>query len=298
MRFSLWLYPYGRWGGIEAMGDAAKRAEALGFAGVSVSDHVICTTGPESDGVTAVWHDWSVLATYLATRTQRLRIMASLVVPYRPLLVQAKQIATLDVLSGGRFVLAAAVGWLEREFAITDEYLRAMKAVWSQDETEFEGRYVSFRDIVFEPRCAQDPHVPIWIAGGRGPEPLRRLVELGDGWMPMGSDPASELRDTIERVKERVAARGRDPEALTFRYTIGVGAAEEALARLSSSAAVGAPSTIGREDVTSGQVAQAIQEYERAGFNELAINFAGASAAEVTDRLEWFAAEVMPQVAR
>jgi probable F420-dependent oxidoreductase len=309
MRFSLWLYPYGRWGGLEAMGDAAARAEALGFAGVSVSDHVICTTGPESDGVTPVWPDWSVLATYLATRTEQLRIMASLVVPYRPALVQAKQIATIDALSGGRFIFAAAVGWLEREFAmlgvpfrergaITDEYLRAMKALWSQDQPEFEGRYVRFRDIVFEPRCAQDPHVPIWIAGGSGPGPLRRLVELGDGWMPMGSDSASTLRDTIARVKERVAERGRDPEALTFRYTIGVGAAEEALARLSSSAAVGAPSTIGRADVTAEQVAEAIDDYEGAGFNELAINFAGASRSEVMERLEWFAGAVMPLVAR
>jgi probable F420-dependent oxidoreductase len=308
MRFSLWLYPYGRWGGIEAMGDAAARAEALGFAGVSVSDHVICTTGPESDGVTAVWHDWSVLATYLAIRTERLSILTSLVVPYRPVLVTAKQIATIDVLSGGRFILAAAVGWLKREFAmlgvsfhergaITDEYLRAMKVLWADDEPVFEGRYVQFRDLVFEPRCAQRPHVPIWIAGGAGPGPLARLVELGDGWMPMGSDPGGKLRDTIARVKERVAERGRDPGALTFRYTIGVGAEEEALARISSSISVTSPSTIGRDDVTPDQVAEAIRDYERVGFNELAINFAGTSKAQISERLEWFGAEVMPLVA-
>ena len=61
LNFSLWLWPYDRWGGIEAMGDAARHAEEIGFASVSLSDHTICTTGPESAGVTGVWPDWSVL---------------------------------------------------------------------------------------------------------------------------------------------------------------------------------------------------------------------------------------------
>ena len=97
MNFSLWLWPYGRWGGLEAMGRATRRAEALGFASVSVSDHTITTTGPESAGMGDCWPDWSVLSAYLATQTSTMRILTSLVIPYRPVFPTAKQIATIDL---------------------------------------------------------------------------------------------------------------------------------------------------------------------------------------------------------
>lgn len=304
MRFSLWLYPYGRWGGIEPMGDAAARAEELGFASVSISDHVVCTTGPESEGVTPVWHDWSVLAAYLATRTNRIRVVTSLVVPYRPVLTAAKQIATLDVLSRGRFTLAAAVGWLKPEFemlgvpyrrrgAITDEYLRAMRALWTQERPSFEGRYVSFSDLIFEPRCVQRPHVPIWIAGGSGEGPIRRLLELGEGWMPMGGDLDRELPETIARIRDGAEGRGRDPDAITFRFTIGIGEAEAELARISRSISVDDPSTVAPGG-SPNEIAEGVARFQAAGFTELAINFAGGSASEVMERLEWFGSDVMP----
>ncbi|MGH2991792.1 MAG: TIGR03619 family F420-dependent LLM class oxidoreductase [Solirubrobacterales bacterium] len=286
------------------MADAARLAEELGFANVSVSDHIICPVGPEAAGVTPVWHDWSVLSTYLALKTTRIRILACLVVPYRPVLPTAKQIATIDVVSGGRFTLAAAIGWLRQEFEllgvpreqrgeITDEYLRAMKVLWTEDEPTFAGRHVSFSNVVFEPKCLQTPHVPIWVAGGTAPGPQRRLLELGDGWMPMGGDLDKELRATIVRIKEGLSARGRDPDSATFRYTIGIGRAEPALASISQSISVPDPSTIGL-DGSAGEVAEAVARYEEAGFNELAINFSGQSAGEVTEQLGWFGSEVMP----
>jgi probable F420-dependent oxidoreductase len=306
VNFSLWLWPYGRWGGLEPMAEATRSAEALGFASVSVSDHTICTTGPESDGVGSVWPDWSVLTAYLATQTTSIRLLTSLVVPYRPVFPTAKQIATLDHLSSGRFTLAAAVGWLEREFemlrvpyhergSITSEYLRAMKALWTEDEPEFHGTHINFQDIVFEPKCVQQPHVPIWIAGGSGRGPIERLLELGDGWMPMGGDSGNELRDTIARIKEQAADRGRDPDALSFRYTIGVGEVNASLASISKSIAVGDPAALGDTSSPDG-VASEIKRFEAAGFTELAINFPGDSAAEVMEQLDWFGAEVMPLV--
>jgi probable F420-dependent oxidoreductase len=304
VKFSLWLWPYDRWRGLDAMALAARRAEKLGFANVSVSDHTICTTGPESDGVTHVWPDWSVLSAYLATQTTTIRLLTTLVVPYRPVFPTAKQIATLDQLSDGRFTLAAAVGWLEPEFemlgvpyhergSITTEYLRAMKILWTEDKPRFEGRHVSFRDIVFEPKCKQQPHVPIWIAGGSGPGPVERLLELGDGWMPMGGDTGNELRDTIARIKEEVAARGRDPEAIDFRYTIGVGEVNAALASISKSISVDDPAALGH-DGSPEAVAAEIKRFEDAGFTELAINFSGESAPEAMEQLDWFGDEVMP----
>jgi probable F420-dependent oxidoreductase len=303
VNFSLWLWPYGRWGGLEAMGRATRRAEELGFTGVSVSDHTIRTTGPESSGMGDDWPDWSVLSAYLATQTTTIRILASLVIPYRPVLPTAKQIATIDVLARGRFTLAAAVGWLRPEFemlgvdyeqrgAITDEYLRAMSALWTEDEPAFSGRHVRFSDIVFEPKCAQQPHVPIWVAGGSGRGPVERLLALGDGWMPMGGDTGTELRDTIARIKERAAARGRDPEAITYRYTIGVGSVNAALASISRSISVGDPAALGPDGTPEG-VAAEIARFAAAGFTELAINFSGESGPEVMEQLEWFGQEVM-----
>jgi probable F420-dependent oxidoreductase len=303
VNFSLWLWPYGRWGDLTAMARATQRAEELGFAGVSVSDHTVPTTGSESAGLGDLWPDWSVLSAYLATQTSSIRILTSLVVPYRPVLPTAKQIATIDQLSGGRFTLAAAVGWLRPEFemlgvdftkrgAITDEYLRAMKILWTEDEPRFHGEHVRFSDLVFEPKCAQDPHVPIWIAGGSGRGPIGRLLELGDGWMPMGGDTGTELRDTIADLKERASERGRDPEALTFRYTIGIGEVNAALASISKSIDVGDPAALSG-DGSPDAVAAEIQRLGDAGFTELAINFSGESAAEVMDQLDWFGAEVM-----
>jgi len=286
------------------MGRYLRRAEALGFESVSVSDHTIATTGPESDGVTDMWPDWSVLSTYLALQTTRLRILTSLVVPYRPVLPMAKQIATIDVISEGRFTLAAAVGWLEPEFemlgvdfrrrgAITDEYLQAMKILWTEDEPSFTGRHVSFRDIVFEPKCVQKPHVPIWVAGGAGEGPIRRLLNHGDGWMPMGGGLDQGLVDTVQRVKEQVAAKGRDSNAITFRYTIGIGKPNAALASISKSISVDDPAAVAPSE-TPEDVAAEIDAFARAGFNELAINFPGESAREVMEQLEWFGSEVMP----
>ena len=306
MNFSLWLWPYGRWESFDAMARATRRAEELGFASVSVSDHTIATTGPESGGVGDQWPDWSVLSAFLATQTHSIRILTSLVVPYRPVLPTAKQIATIDVLSGGRFILAAAVGWLRPEFemlgvnyekrgAITDEYLRAMQVLWTEDKPAFSGEHVHFKDIVFEPKCAQTPHVPIWVAGGSGRGPIERLLELGDGWMPMGGDTGNELRDTIARVRERAAERGRDPDAITFRYTIGVGEVNAALASLSKSISVGDPAAVG-QDGSPEAVAAEIARFEAAGFTELAINFSGESGSEVMEQLDWFGAEVMPRL--
>ena len=304
MNFSLWLWPYDRWGGLEAMGRATRRAEEIGFAGVSVSDHTVSTTGQESAGLGTYWPDWSVVSAYLATQTSTIRILASLVIPYRPVLPTAKQIATIDALSSGRFTLAAAVGWLRPEFrmlgvdyeqrgAITDEYLRAMKVLWTEGEPAFSGRHVQFSDIVFEPKCAQDPHVPIWVAGGSGRGPIERLLELGEGWMPMGGDTGNELRDTVARIKEQAVGRGRDPEAITFRYTIGVGKVNAALASISKSISVGDPAALGA-DGSPEAVAGEIARFEAGGFTELAINFSGESASEVMEQLDWFGEAVMP----
>lgn len=308
MRFSLWLYPYGRWGSLDAMGKAAVRAEQLGFSSISISDHIVCPTGPEREGVTPVWHDFFVLSTYIAGRTTRIRLVGCLVLPYRRLLPMAKQIASVDVASGGRFTLVACVGWLKQEFEmlgvpyeergdITDEYLQAMKVLWTSPNPEFSGKYCRFHDIVFEPKCMQEPHVPIWI-GGAGPRALRRVVGIGNGWMPMGDDPALVLAATIGEIKERAEAQGRDPGTLDFRYTLGIGEAESALRTISHSIGVDEPARAQINNSSSAEeVAETIDQFKKAGFTELCLSFAWTSPQEYMERIEWFASRVMPSFA-
>jgi len=290
------------------MSRGARRAEELGFSSISISDHIICPTGPDAAGVTPVWHDFFVLTTHIADRTEHIRLVGSLVLPYRRLLPMAKQIASVDVVSGGRFTLVACVGWLQHEFnllgvpyhergAITDEYLRAMKILWTEDAPRFGGKYCRFSDIVFEPKCVQHPHVPIWI-GGSGRRAIERLLELGDGWMPMGDESIDALRIAVDEIKERAEARGRGAAAREFRYTLAVGEGESALRSISHSIHVDEPPVATmRNPESADEAAETIGRFKAAGFTELCISFAWNSASDYLERMEWFATRVMPLVA-
>jgi probable F420-dependent oxidoreductase len=306
LRFSVWLWPYGRWGGVET----------LGFDSITVSDHTVAPAGGEGRALGSAWPDWSVLSTQLALATTRLRVVACVVVPYRHPVVTAKQIATIDAVSRGRFTLAACVGWWRREFDmlgvpyeqrgdITDDYLEAMRALWTDERPRFSSPHVSFDGIVFEPKGVQRPHVPIWIAGGAGRRSLQRVLRYGDGWMPMGDDRPAALASVIASIKSGAAGLGRDPAGLTFRYTIGLGDSEPALGALSEAIAradggvLGAdPSAPVRLPREPEAAVEAIARYAAAGFTELAINPAGRDRAECMDRLAWFAEAVMPTCVR
>lgn len=290
------------------MARGARRAEELGFDSISISDHVVCPTGPDGAGVTPVWHDFFVLCTYIAGCTSRMRLVGCLVLPYRRLLPMAKQIASVDIASGGRFTLVACVGWLRQEFEmlgvpfeergdITDEYLRAMKILWTEERPRFEGSYCRFSNIIFEPKCLQKPHVPIWI-GGAGRRALDRLLQVGDGWMPMGGDLTDDLRATVDGIKERAVASGRDPDVLEFRYTLAIGEPEKALRSISRSIDVDEPAiALLRSPDSAEDVAEAIGRYKEAGFTELCLSFAWEAPSEYLERIEWFASRVMPLVA-
>lgn len=172
----------------------ARKADELGYEWLTVPEHIVMpkemgeTMGPRYPEALSA-------AAVLAGATTRIKILTYiLVLPYRNPVLLAKQIATLDFLSGGRITLGTAAGHMEREFdilqvpfaergALTDEYLRAMKELWTSDEPSFQGRYVQFEEILFEPKPAQKPHPPILIGGNSKPA-MRRAATLGDGWLP------------------------------------------------------------------------------------------------------------------
>jgi probable F420-dependent oxidoreductase len=176
------------------------RAEALGLDAVFVPDHILAKPAT-TQHYGGHWPDPFSLLAYLAGRTQRVRLGASVIVlPYRSALVTAKAAATVDQASRGRFIFGVGVGWDEAEFVdlrlpfhergrLSDDYIRAIKAAWAADVPEYRGSYVSFSGATFSPRPAQRPHPPIWVGGAPGAvssPAVRRCAELGDAWHPLG----------------------------------------------------------------------------------------------------------------
>lgn len=303
MHFSIPLFPYDRWGGVEPIVKAAQQAEAMGFFGVTFPEHIIMPVRPDVPPVSVVWYDNFVLAAHIATLTRRLRLIFNvMVVPYRPPVQTAKMVSTLDAVSNGRLIVGVGAGWLRGEFrtlgvphaergTITDEYLRAMKALWTQEKPAFAGKYVSFANIAFLPKCVQQPHVPLWI-GGSGPRPLARVVELGDGWAPMVGELPALQRD-IATIKDKVRAAGRDPTRLEFSFSIAFGERDESSERARTHASRGAAEQrpLAR---APGEVVDLVGQHREAGFTHLGLSFNWETPADYLKQLEWFAAKVMP----
>src|SRR6202048_600589 len=211
----------------------AAAAEAAGFDGFGFTDHPAPTQRwLESGGHDAV--DPFVAMGFAAAHTTTLRLIPNVVVlPYRNPFVVAKSGATLDLLSGGRFTLAVGVGYLKREFAalgvdleqradLFDEALDVIRAIWTTDDVNFDGKHFSARGITAHPRPVSDPHPPIWIGGNTGAA-RRRVALKGDGWCPFPApaalaqtartasiDSLESLATGIDDLRRRIDDAGRD----------------------------------------------------------------------------------------
>src|SRR5579883_1021862 len=225
----------------------AQRAEALGYEYLGVADHLIVPrqTGVRypytADGIwpgapTGECFDCIATLAFLAGCTQRLKLLTSVaVVPHRPAVLAAKLFMTADVLSGGRVIAGVGSGWMREEFealgtppydergAVTDEYLAAWHTLWNDAHPTLDGKYAKFADVVFAPKPASKPHLPIWV-GGESPPALRRTVKFGDAWYPVSNNQSIRL-NTPERLHagieglHRVAAKaGRDPVSIDIGY--------------------------------------------------------------------------------
>jgi probable F420-dependent oxidoreductase len=211
----------------DAAARLARAAEAAGFESLWVADHVVLPDPPVPGRPMPPdmrLLDPIVSLSFLAAHTTRILLATGVIIlPQRQAVVLAKQLASLDVLSNGRLVFGLGVGWCEPEmravgvpFAergrIADEYLAAMRAVWTQPKPAYRGRYVSFESVQAMPRPVQTP-IPI-VVGGRTPPAFRRAVTQGQGWYGFGLDvPTTEtlvgaLRDAAKR-HSRPAELGR-----------------------------------------------------------------------------------------
>jgi len=205
----------------------AKRAEQLGYDMIGIPEHLII---PREHVELSGPHYFHAAAAqgYVAGATERIRINSSLtILPLQHPIVMAKAYATIDWLSSGRITVTFGVGWLEREFdllgvpfhergSISEEYLAAIIELWTQDSPCFEGKYVSFKEVAFEPKPFQKPHLPIWM-GGDADVVLKRAARYASGWIPFLTKP-QDLPARIDFIKSQPEFKGGP-----FEVCYGVG---------------------------------------------------------------------------
>ena len=232
-----------------AIRDWAQAVEGLGYDHILVFDYILGagrTTRPNWRGnyhSGDPFHEVFVLYGYLAAVTSRVELVTGvLVLPQRQTALVAKQAATLDLLSGGRFRLGVGVGWNDVEFeglnedfgtrgARIEEQIAALRALWSDTAITFKGRWHTIRDAGINPLPVRRA-IPIWIGGMTEPA-LKRTGRLGDGWLPLHA-PDDEARAMLERLHDYAREAGRDPAAigvephLNLRQVGEAGAAEYA----------------------------------------------------------------------
>ena len=213
----------------------ARKAEELGFESIWYAEHPAVPVHSDSPfpatGGEIPWTYSHFTDPYIAlarasgaTATIKLGTGITLVPERNPLLL-AKEIASLDRFSGGRFIFGIGTGWLREETEIfggdfdhrwtqTREALEVMKELWTKDEAEYHGRYYDFPPVRSFPKPIQDPHPPI-VIGGMARNVLRRIVTHADGWLPNRITPA-ELEQSRARIDAMAAEVGRDPKSITI----------------------------------------------------------------------------------
>ena len=312
MEYGFYLPNSGAGAEPDALADIAKQGDRLGFYCMVMPDHIlqpnqvdstypysltgdILAAGQSGDGE---WPEQITTLAYLAGVTERIRLVTSvMIIPYRNPILTAKMLSTLDMLSKGRLILGAGVGWMEEEFelldappfaergAVTNEYLRAFIELWTKDNPKFEGKYVNFSDITFLPKPVQKPYPPIWI-GGQSKPAIRRAAQIGDCWHPVGAIPAAplepeELAENLVLLRNYADKAGRDPSTIQVSVK----------APLYDSGDSSGPRR--RFTGSADAVRQDVQTYSDVGVTHLIFDFRTGEPKQTEARMARFADEVM-----
>jgi probable F420-dependent oxidoreductase len=229
---------------------------------------------------------------FVAARTRRVRLGTSvLVLPYHNPVRLAKAAATLDVLSGGRLIMGVGVGLIEKEIramgspyaergAFTDESIAVMRALWTQDEPKFDGKYTQFEGMKFSPKPLQKPSIPIVIGGVSRPA-IRRAARFGDGWQPLGMPPDA-LGQGIATLREEARAAGRDAAKIPVSIAMSLAAARAGRHALGTKPA---------------EIIQNAKAYASLGVETLIISANTSEPREARAALEMIARDVVPALA-
>ncbi|GAP15573.1 probable F420-dependent oxidoreductase, Rv2161c family [Longilinea arvoryzae] len=288
MKFGVVLPSYGAHSGRLATVDTTLAAEGMGFDSVWTTDHIALPKA-DAERFSPLLESITTLA-YLAGLTSRIRLgVSSLVLPQRNPLEVARQMATLDVLSGGRAMLACGVGWSRGEYEALgsdfsnrgrrmDESIRVLRSLWRGSRTvSFQGEYYNFQDIDFAPAPIQPGGPPLWVAGD-SPAAARRAFRLADGWHPNHTSPEN-LASLLQPMRPFIAA-GR-PFTVCLRLSLSFGDSPDPATPLSGNPA---------------QVAAQIRAYRDAGMNYALIHFLAQSQAERERAMRTLMTRVAPEV--
>jgi probable F420-dependent oxidoreductase len=301
---------YGRLATRDHILELAELAESSGLESIWVADHVIfpamfASKYPYSaTGAFPVDMAKEPLLEPMATMgvlvgaTQRVKIgTAVLVMPYRHPVLLARMLVTLDVLSGGRTMLGAGVGWLAEEFAaldarpfaargrVTDECIEIVKRLCQGGDVTFQGKHYQLDPVVSNPGSIQRPHPPILI-GGTSNAALRRAARLGDGWLSTGLPP-ERLRERLSTLQKLCEAQGRRFADLSLGHKLFINIGE---------ARQGAD---GSRDIGTGSEADIVDDLRRLvdlGYSRMIVRYRGSDAEEQRKQLHVFISNILPRV--
>jgi len=234
MRVGFALPNIGPLGSAESVKAVSERAEALGYDSLWTIERLLYPLKPQTpypatpDGSLPEEYKHSLdpleTLTFAAACTKKVALGTSVLdIPYYNPVVLARRLTTLDVLSGGRLRVGLGLGWSKDEFDATgvalaergargDEFLRVLKAIWTTDPVEFQGKFYRVPRSVIKTKPIQKPHPPIYLAAF-APAALKRLARLADGWNPVGI-PLDGMKQMFDGARDMAKAEGRDPSKL------------------------------------------------------------------------------------
>ena len=298
------------------MARVAKLGEELGFEYLTLTDHIALPDTavpgyPYSESGEFYSPDPGhrmeqlTAAAWVAAKTDKIRlVLAVMVVPHRPAIVTAKMLTTIDVLSEGRLTAGIGAGWQKVEIdavattpfaergAVTDEYIDAFIACWTQLHVTFHGKYTHIDGLLVDPKPVQKPYPPIWVGGETGPS-MRRAARIGDAWYPIGSNKANML-DTVPRLEAGIAkmraltrAAGRDPARMGITY------------RVKQHGKSAPPASDGNRKLFTGSTAHVIDDIgalRQLGVTAIDFDFEGRETEKAIGEMKIFRDEVLARI--
>lgn len=312
MNFGFYLPDSGPLATPDVITRLASAAEEMGYGILAVSDHIVMPTGIDSVYPYEEDGEWpggmdclETLTTlsFIAARTSKARLLSSvLVLPYRPPVLTAKILATIDVLSKGRLILGLGVGWMKEEFealgsppfeergAVSDEYIEVFKTLWTEQHPAIAGKYTQFSNVDFQPKPVQKPHPPLWVGGESAPA-LRRTARIGDVWYPISSSPrfpvatVDQLTNSMTKIRAHAESIGRNPDTIGVAYN-------------PSGYSPGESHTDAQGERlpftgTHHQIADDIKRFEAAGVQDMIMSFAGVSVDDWLSMMDEFMSKVV-----
>ena len=294
MRYGIALPNFTDFASPDAIEAAAAVAERLGWDAVWTTDHVLVDkSAPAADY--RINYDAIQTLAWVGARHPSLRLGTSvIVVPQRNAVVLAKELATLDAMSGGRTIAGVGVGWNAREFAnlgradqfkvrgaYLTETIELWRHLWSGSGEPFEGRFHPLKDYVFGPLPPQGAGLPIWI-GGRSEAALRRAGKMADGYHSSATSPET-YGERLPIIRAAAESAGRPMPALSARVRVEFEAPTEGARYYAARGS--------NEDV-----AAEVRKFAALGVEDLALSWTEAPGPEIVAAAERFAAEVVPLV--